>query len=38
MTMDFELADKKMLENLKPGSRIQFEFTEKVRASTSLQM
>jgi Cu/Ag efflux protein CusF len=29
MTMEFEVADKKMLENLKPGSKIQFQFTEK---------
>ena len=29
MSMEFEVADKKMLENLKAGSKVQFQFTEK---------
>jgi Cu(I)/Ag(I) efflux system membrane protein CusA/SilA len=29
MTMEFEVADKKMLDNLKPGAKVQFEFKEK---------
>ena len=31
MTMEFDVADRKMLDNLKPGTRVQFEFTEKDR-------
>lgn len=29
MSMEFEVADKKMLDNLKPGSKVQFRFIEK---------
>lgn len=29
MTMEFEVADKKMLENLKPGAKVEFDFKEK---------
>lgn len=29
MTMEFEVADKKMIDNLKPGAKVQFEFKEK---------
>jgi Cu(I)/Ag(I) efflux system periplasmic protein CusF len=29
MTMEFEVSDKKMLDRLKPGAKVQFEFREK---------
>jgi Cu/Ag efflux protein CusF len=29
MTMEFEVADKAMLEKLRPGAKVQFEFKEK---------
>jgi Cu(I)/Ag(I) efflux system membrane fusion protein len=29
MRMEFEVADKKMLDHLKPGSKVQFQFTDK---------
>lgn len=29
MTMDFEVADKKLLERIQPGAKVHFEFKEK---------
>lgn len=29
MTMDFNVSDKKSLEKLKPGQKIEFDFIEK---------
>lgn len=29
MSMDFAVADKKMLDGLKPGAKVEFRFTEK---------
>ena len=29
MTMEFEVANKKMLDSLKPGAKVEFQFKEK---------
>ena len=29
MTMEFEVSDKKMLDTLKPGNKVEFQFREK---------
>lgn len=33
MTMEFEVADKKMLDDVKPGAKVQFQFKEKSKGN-----